>query len=235
MGTVKTKYTFSWFHHFMIGSLLKYKRLQEHHLARRKSIVQFRSFLMGTHLEIGRESPVQKLRGSTKVLKKIQNLVVSPRVKRKLQCEPRVIAACLELVHERNRYIIPGLLNPESIPTEEHDGFLNLVPKLLSKAGNPFLQARNALSSYGACWKMSPAYHKFLSNWENTGRISDKPWHQPMEGFFQAAIDTDPSKGYGDCSEFSLLCYKTGTSIHTCQHVGQQISEDDSVPALVKM
>merc|ERR1712029_780446 len=175
MGTVKTKYTFSWFHHFMIGSLLKYKRLQEHHLARRKSIVQFRSFLMGTHLEIGRESPVQKLRGATKVLKKIQNLVVSPRVKRKLQCEPRVIAACLKLVHERNRYIIPGLLNPESIPTEE------------------------------------------------------------LEGFFQAAIDTDPSKGYGDCSEFSLLCYKTGTSIHTCQHVGQQISEDDSVPALVKM
>ena len=70
---------------------------------------------------------------------------------------------------------------------------------------------------YSDAWKMSPAYHKILRNFTETGKITNNPWHQPVEGFFQASVDTDPSKDYDDCSEFSLMCYKTGSSVHVCR------------------
>merc|ERR1712029_710513 len=68
--------------------------------------------------------------------------------------------------------------------------------------------------SYYEAWKLSPAYHKILRCYSETDKITDKPWYHPMEGFFLASVDTDPTKDYDYCSQFSLICYKTGTSVH---------------------
>ena len=100
------------------------------------------------------------------------------------------------------RFIIPKLLDPREYQAE--------ADEVKEKYG---MELRYV---YDDAWRMSPAYHKFLRKYMATGKITDKPWHEPLEGFYQASVDTDPSKDYGDCSEFSLICRKTGSGVHMC-------------------
>ena len=61
-----------------------------------------------------------------------------------------------------------------------------------------------------------PLLYQVLAHFLQKGKVTDKPWHTPMEGFLQTSVDVDPSKAYGDCSEFSLICFKSGSSVHIC-------------------
>merc|ERR1711962_573752 len=87
-------------------------------------------------------------------------------------------------MEKRNQFIIPKLLDPREYQAE--------ADEVKEKYG---MELRYV---YDDAWRMSPAYHKFLRKYMATGKITDKPWHEPMEGFFQASVDTDPSKDYGD-------------------------------------
>jgi len=207
----KDPHTFLWSHHYVILSLLKYKKLQHNLMERRKSVVKWMSFLMGTHPDVGSNSTVQLLRGNRKVLKKIQNMVVNKRLVRGLKKEPIIINKYLKEVQERNRLIIRGLLDPDSCEKEEMHRYCRDMHCLHEDCS-----AIRDINVYVRAWKMSPAYQTILTNFLETGKISQKPWHEPAEGFFQASIDTDPTKAYGDCSEFSLVCHRTKTGAHRC-------------------
>merc|ERR1712029_790355 len=183
-------------HHHIIIPLLKYNKLQQRLMERRKSIVKWKSFMMGTHPEVGSCSPVQKLGGNRKVLEKIQNMVINKGEVKKIKRDRWMITRCLERVQERRREMIDELQRSRS------------------QIQDP--EKQSVTPSFVAAWNMSPTYSKILKNFAETGKITDKPWHQPIEGFFQASVDTDPTKTYGDCSEFSLICCKTGTSTHNC-------------------
>ena len=90
-------------HIYVIGTLLKYKKLQHNMMERRKSIVKWTSFLMGTHPEVGKQSPIQKLSGNRTVLEKIQNMVVSKQLADKLKKEPIVITEYLKRMEIRSK------------------------------------------------------------------------------------------------------------------------------------
>merc|ERR1712029_343858 len=188
------------FHLYIIGALLKYKNLQHNLMERRKSIVKWASFLMGTHLEVGHDSPVLKLRGNRTVLEKIQNMVLNKELVKRIINELVVITSFLKRIDQRSQYLIKGLL--EKTPPKDREKLIG-VP--------------HGTTQYKEAWEMSPAYLKILKNFLETGKIADKGWHRPTEGFFQASVDTDPTKGLEDCSEFNLICFKTGCSIHICK------------------
>lgn len=118
---------------------------------------------MGTHPTVGANSPILLLRGHPDLLKKICKMVVSKSLAKKLAGEPGVIAECLKKVHKRQPYIIPGLLDPSSIPGKPANSMQAWVD-LMEINRNPKSKcqqnARDAISCYGAAWKMSPAYHK---------------------------------------------------------------------------
>jgi len=193
-------------HIYLIGTLLKYKKLQHNMMERRKSVVKWKSFLMGTHPKIGKDSPIQKLRGNHTVLEKIQNMIVRKELADKLKKEPMVISNYLKKMEIRWKSILPQLIDPH-----HRDNLRWPRRQERGRKGQRFL--------HDDAWRMSPAYHQILFKYMETGKITDKPWHEPMEGFHQASIDTDPSKDYDDCSEFSLMCLKTGSksSVHICK------------------
>jgi len=201
-------------HIYLIGILLKYKKLQHNMMDRRKSVVKWKSFLMGTHPKIGKDSPIQKLRGNRTALEKIQNMVVSKELANKLKKEPAVITQYLKRMEMRSKTILPKLIDRHH---EENVGWAKML------YGMPGLFGLKKMPSvryiYDDAWRKSPAYHQILFKYMETGKITNKPWHEPMEGFHQASIDTDPSKDYDDCSEFSLMCLKTGSrsSVHICK------------------
>jgi len=126
-------------------------------------------------------------------------MVVNRELIGTLQKEPEAITKFLKKMEKRSKSIIPQLMD-----RRESSVFEKVFEKPVRY-------------HYYAAWKMSPAYHKILKSFTETGSITNKPWHQPMEGFFQAFVDTHSSKDYEDCSEFSLICYKTGTSHHVCK------------------
>ena len=72
---------------------------------------------------------VKWFKGSYQILQKIQSYVCVDEMKdslrdfrgpfkmlRVLSSEPKVIDECLKMVNERNEWLIPGLLDPNSIP-----------------------------------------------------------------------------------------------------------------------
>jgi len=129
----------------------------------------------------------------------------------KLKKEPIVITEYLKRMEIRSKALIPKLIDPYHQDNLLWSGMDPKKHGQKSNTGGRFI--------YDEAWRKSPAYHMILFKYLETGKITDKPWHEPMEGFFQAAIDTDPSKDYGDCSEYSLFCHKTGSksSVHNCK------------------
>ena len=79
--------------------------------------------------KIGLKMAVKWFKGSYQILQKIQSYVCVDEMKdslrdcrgpfkmlRVLSSEPKVIDECLKMVNERNEWLIPGLLDPNSIP-----------------------------------------------------------------------------------------------------------------------
>ena len=91
------------FHIYIIGALIKYKNLQQNLMKRRKSIVKWTSFLMGTHPEVGQASHIQKLRGHHTVLQKIKKMVVNKNLDGKIIKEICVITRYLKRLDKRNK------------------------------------------------------------------------------------------------------------------------------------
>jgi len=82
-------------HYFIPVTLMKYKKVQQYLMARQTSIVKWKSFLIGTHPQLGSESPVLMLRGNRAVLEKIQNMVVNNELIGKIVTEKCVITKYL--------------------------------------------------------------------------------------------------------------------------------------------
>lgn len=253
----KDEAAYSWFHWFMMGALLKYKNLQRRIMQKKISQTKFMTFMMGLHERAGAESKVKWFKGSYQILQKIQSYVCVDKMSddmmnddilrdclpfkmlRVLSTEPKVINTCLKMVNERNEWLIPGLLDPNSIPGKPMSSYHDL---LSMDWNDPHCEdpqnARHAVNNYACAYKMSPTYQKVLTNFLKTGTCTGRghicyakppakcvpkcrrqchPWEVPMEGFFQCAVDVDPTKAFGDCSEFNLFCHKTKTPSHTCK------------------
>jgi len=189
------------------GILLRFRRLQQNLVERRKSIIKWKSFLMGTHPDVGKDSPIQWLKGERTILERIQNMVVRKDLVEKLKKDPAMITSTLKQIDNIDNVITIVLLSMgemqyyicSDIPDDEEDQSVD-----------------TAASLCGLPWYMSPACKKILQNFMRFKRISEKPWHQPPEGFAQACLDTDPTKVYQDCTDIRLICWKSGTSAHTC-------------------
>ena len=74
-----------WEHSYMMTALIKYKRLQELCVEREISHTKMASFLVGTHSEIGKNSPVNCLRGNRSVLEYIRKLVEPHQVEKRIK------------------------------------------------------------------------------------------------------------------------------------------------------
>ena len=116
----------------------------------------------------------------------------------------------LQKTHEKNPRILPGLLDPRSLPkadevkliTSEHE--YNKVEK-----------TARAMDFYGCAYRQS-SYRCFLDDFLRFGtvmRTLGTGQMYPAEGLLQAASDIYPSSG---CSLYNLFCLTTETSVHLC-------------------
>jgi len=202
--------TSQWFHDYMLIALIKYKRLQALLVQKQKSAAGWRTFLMGTNPRVGKMSAVLKIRGKNLIVEKIQRFV--------LNFEARVdqltlqIQEMLTLVNLKNPLIIPGILDRNSIPEEPayseegdvDDDINDLLPDdddNEDNHGDDIHDACWALGNYGYAWNMSHAYTRVLKLFLDTGRVTVNGGRQfgtmPVEGFLQAAFDTDSNRFYG--------------------------------------
>ena len=107
--------------------------------------------------------------------------------------------------------------------------------------------ARHAVNNYACAYKMSPTYQKVLTNFLKTGTCTGrnkcytKPpakclpecwgqchWEMPMEGFFQCAVDVDPTKAgllFLFCTNWSIF-----PLIHIIWHWNNESGEFDLKP-----
>ena len=74
-----------WRHSYMMLALIKFKRIQELCIQRKKVDAQVTSFLMGTHLNAGHDSPVKSMRRDVYAIKAITDLFNIDSFKMKIQ------------------------------------------------------------------------------------------------------------------------------------------------------
>ena len=213
---IKDQEADQWFHDFMIIALIKYKRLQGLMVERQKAEVRWTNFLMGSHHRVGEESCVQQLRGKQPVIELLQKLVVGDLDVRMDQLEEQIIKMLTD-VNNRNPYIIPGVIDRNSIPpvttpnfedSEEEDfeeedyenvGFDEHRDDTHDATSWPY--GNHPYDHYRHAWHMSRAYIRVLQLFLDIGKVNIR-WSPnlprvPVEGFLRAAFDYDPSVSFG--------------------------------------
>eukprot|EP00092_Neocalanus_flemingeri_P010610 GFUD01011431.1.p1 GENE.GFUD01011431.1~~GFUD01011431.1.p1 ORF type:complete len:261 (+),score=58.27 GFUD01011431.1:2-784(+) len=194
--------TWSWFHDYMLIALIKYKRLQALLVQQQKVEAGWKTFLMGTHPRVGEMSTVLKIRGNSPIVEMLQSLVLThdPRVDRLTM----QIQKILSTVNVKNPLLIPGIIDCYSIPKEpvhsEEDEEDEDEYDPMNDHEDDIQDARWAFGSYGHVWNMNKAYTMVLKLFMDTGRVTvnkDQISIMPVEGFLQAAFDTDPSRFLG--------------------------------------
>ena len=95
--------------------LLKLKRMQALLVERQNVSARWRAALMGTHKRVGADSPLLKIASLTPVLLNLRGYLfgnLAQRIKRLT----KDIEVMLKFIHEENEFLLPGILEPESIP-----------------------------------------------------------------------------------------------------------------------
>lgn len=99
-------------------ALLKYKRMRHIEFQELCETIRFKNFMMGTHPNVGKNSAVIKIRGVSLIIDTLSKNILKPwknRVK-KLHNDIEILLQNAN----KNQYVIPGILDPESVPEIDH-------------------------------------------------------------------------------------------------------------------
>jgi len=163
----------------------------------------WRSFMMGT--EPGTKSVIFKIRNMTPVIERLKFYSVDEKITSRIEKPNSQIKQILTAVNEENSFIIPGIIDPRSIPDLE-------VGELDIEFGDDENELHSlhhnaswAYNSYGRAWNMSTSYILVLESFLRNGNIIDhslgEEYSFPLEGFLNAAFEVDPTK---PCNEEDL-------------------------------
>ena len=152
-------------------SLLKLKKLQTLLVERQMAQVRWRSLLLGTHKRIGADSPIVKIEGVAPVLERIRGYLfgnLSKRIKQ-LSSDIEVI---LRFFHQENEFLLPGILDSETIPAYDVRNICALDEELNSDQKKR--DAAQAFQNIGWAWCFkSPSRRNFLRHFLETGAVID--------------------------------------------------------------
>jgi len=207
-----------WPHWAMMMALIKYRRLQAVFLERRKLEIRLRTFLMGTHPEVGRDSPVQAIRANYVVLDNIAKALTKD-INSRIEALIRDIAKILSNV---------GIDTIGALKTRA-EYFGDYTKAIRSnEQPPPDEQEREDLQWYHDwvvdSWKMSESYLNILDTFLHAKCVLDPsdnddlpPWSilarpgskhfpkYPREGFKQLAFDLDPTRSTDDAPDLELF------------------------------
>ena len=208
-----------WEHAYMMLALIKYERIQELCIERKKVDAKVMSFLMGTHPRVGCESPVRVMRGSIYAIRAITDLFCKT-FKSRITNLIQQVNTLLKTVHKcRNNLIIPHL-HCEPLPEKPKltgaEGLLpdDLQDKILNNL-HDIKEAEWAFEYYACGWNQHQ-YRYVLEDFLKEGTVQ-RDWMIPnnrahREGYQEANYDVDPSAGIQACSRYSFRCFLTPKS-----------------------
>ena len=129
---------------------------------------------MGTHMRTGADSPLLKISGMVPVLENLRGHLYGNLSKRIKQLTAG-IEAILRSIDEVNQFVLPGVLDPDTIPPyndeaqhegDEEERHLDLDNQLRDASG--------AYESVGWAWCFkSPSRRNFLRHFLETGAVMD--------------------------------------------------------------
>jgi len=196
--------TMHWFHDYMMIALIKYKKFQTLIVQKQKDEAGWKTFLMGTHPRVGEKSAVLMLRGKTLVAEKIESFVLCDNYGPRLLKLAEQMKEILSAVHKENPFIIPGILDRNSIPEKP---VYNRNEEVDDEDSDDEIEedythdAYWAYGNYANAWHMSPAYTRVLQLFVDFGKVAVGEHGSipqlPVEGFLQAAFDVDPRRFFG--------------------------------------
>ena len=172
--------------------LLKLKRLQALLVERQNVSARWRTALMGTHGRVGADSPLLKVASLTPVLLNLRGYLfgnLAQRIKR-LSNDIEVI---LKFIHEENEFVLPGILDPDSIPP--YDPYF-LVDEEARRLDWKLRTASMGYDYVGWAWVFqSPSRAEFLKHFLEHGFVMDTslkhyPTRRILMDFLNLNVDT---------------------------------------------
>jgi hypothetical protein len=129
------------YHHEMVDiALVKFKRMKRLIFERLELEASWKNFMMGTHPRAGGVSVVECIRGITLVTEKIKKFVFGDINKRITKLAVQV-EELLVGVNAKNEYVVPGLVNYDTIPLAERS-YSSLDASTISRcSGGAWLRA----------------------------------------------------------------------------------------------
>ena len=172
--------------------LLKLKRLQALLVERQNVSARWRTTLMGTHKRIGADSPLLKIASLTPVLLNLKGYFFGNLVQR-IKRLSSGIELILKSIHEENEFVLPGILEPESIPP--YDPYF-VADEEAERLDWKLRTAAMAYESVGWVWCFqSPSRTEFLKHFLENGFVMDTslklyPTTRILMDFLNLKVDT---------------------------------------------
>ena len=172
--------------------LLKLKRLQALLVERQNVSARWRTTLMGTHKRIGADSPLLKIASLTPVLLNLRGYLFGNLVQR-IKRLSSGIELILKSIHEENEFVLPGILEPESIPP--YDPYF-VADEEAERLDWKLRTAAMAYESVGWVWCFqSPSRTEFLKHFLENGFVMDTslklyPTTRILMDFLNLKVDT---------------------------------------------
>ena len=216
----------NWEHNYMMLALIKYRRIQELCIERKKVDAKVMSFLMGTHPKAGCESPVQVMRRDVYAIRAITGLFNIKAYENRIKNLIQQVNTLLKTVHKFSPLII-SCLRGEKLPEPEFMYGTQAYNSLPWEEQNHVLlkfseiqNAKGAYNYYGCGWNQHQ-YRYVLEDFLREGTVQ-RDWKTPNNrdfrgGFQQANFDIDPSAGFQACDHYSFRCLMTPDS-ETLEH-----------------
>ena len=151
-------------------ALIKYKRMKRLMFDEMEVEAGWKNFLMGTHPVVGEHSVVQRIRGLTPVIQKLQ-LLVYEGIRERISRLSTQVEELLTEVNSQNEFVLPGILDQDSIPPIDYAAPFG---SLTEEEEEIDYKARDAsiISEYsGGAWLRATVVDSYLEYFIHHGKV----------------------------------------------------------------